>query len=169
MTSAATDRDKLPGRPVSPFEQRQSVSTVKEKPLIGWREWVVFPDFGNIRVKAKIDTGAQTSAIHAWNAEIGQRDGIDFVSFELHPLQRNNDKIVKCHAPLSDRRSVRNSGGQSTNRLFVKTHILLGEKKWPIELSLTRRDDMGFRMLLGRAAISGRYFVDPEKSFLLDK
>lgn len=138
-----------------------------EMSVIGWREWVVFPDFDNVRIKAKIDTGAQTSAIHAWNTEIFHRDGIDLVSFQLHPIQHDNDTVVTCVAPLSDRRSVKNSGGQSTNRLFVKTYVLLGDRKWPIELSLTRRDDMGFRMLLGRAAVSGHYLVDAGRSFLL--
>ncbi len=138
-----------------------------EKPLIGWREWVVFPDFENIRVKAKVDTGAQTSAIHAWNTKIIRKRGIDMVSFDLHPNQRDNRNSINCLAPLSDHRHVKNSGGHSQERIFVNTRILLGGTIWPIEISLTNRDEMSYRMLLGRAAIRGRYFVDAGRSFLL--
>lgn len=167
MMNANTDSDHTHVDPVAKKSSKNAIKCTSEKSVIGWREWVVFPDFDNIRIKAKIDTGAQTSAIHAWNTKIVHRDGIDLVSFDLHPIQHDNHTVATCLAPMSDRRSVKNSGGQSTNRLFIKTHVLLGGKIFPIELSLTRRDDMGFRMLLGRAAVSGHYLVDPGKSFLL--
>ncbi|MGE0626446.1 MAG: ATP-dependent zinc protease [Hyphomicrobiaceae bacterium] len=139
------------------------------KPAIGWREWVTFPKFDETRIKAKIDTGARTSAIHAWNIEIITRRRQPFVSFLLHPHQRNNEVSVACVAPLVGERTVRNSGGQAETRLFIRTTISIGGQSWPIELSLTRRDEMGFRMLLGRTALCGRYVVDPSRSFMLGK
>ncbi len=138
-----------------------------EKDIVGWREWVAFPDFGNIRVKAKVDTGAQTSAIHVWNPEIVVRHGKKMVSFDIHPLQRDDETIASCLAELCDQRSVKNSGGQEEERLFVRTRVQLGDKIHPIEISLTNRDEMNYRMLLGRALLRGRYLVDSEASFLL--
>jgi hypothetical protein len=140
-----------------------------EKSKLGWREWVSFPDFGGVRVKAKVDTGARTSALHAWNIKIIQKNGQNLVSFELHPEQRNDANAVQCVAPLIAHRSVKSSSGETEERLFVSTTIELAGRAWPIELSLTRRDEMGFRMLLGRHALRGRYLVDPGRSFLLGK
>jgi len=140
-----------------------------EKPILGWREWVTFPDFGGVRVKAKVDTGARTSAIHAWNVNVIIKNGQSLVNFELHPVQGNEDTVVQCVAPLIARRSVKSSSGETEERLFVSASICLAGQTWPIELSLTRRDEMGFRMLLGRHALCGRYLVNPGRSFLLGK
>jgi hypothetical protein len=130
---------------------------------------VSFPDFDGIRVKAKVDTGARTSAIHAWNIKVIQKNGHSLVSFELRPEQTNEGTVVQCIAPLIARRSVKSSSGQAEERLFVSASICLAGRRWPIELYLTRRDEMGFRMLLGRNALRGRYLVDPGRSFLLGR
>lgn len=134
--------------------------------LIGWREWIVFPDFENARIKAKIDTGARTSAIHADNVEAVERDGQAYVSFIIHPNQKDNENTVMCVAPLVERRAITDSGGKTEERYVVSALVRLGDRSWPIELSLTDRDSMGFRMLLGRTALKKRFWVQPDKSFL---
>lgn len=134
--------------------------------LIGWREWVTFPTLGDFQVKAKVDTGARTSAIHATNIEAVQRDGQDFVKFCLFPEQDNHTTFVECEAPLAERRVITDSGGHEEERFIVTTDIKLGVHVWKIELSLTQRDDMGFRMLLGRTAVRRRFLVDPGRSYL---
>lgn len=130
---------------------------------------MTFPDFGGVRVKAKVDTGARTSALHASKIQTFEENGQSFVRFELHPDQRNVSRTEQCVAPLVAHRSVKSSSGQSEDRYFISTAISIGEQTWTIELSLTRRDQMGFRMLLGRHALRGRYLVDPGRSFLLGR
>ncbi len=137
-----------------------------ERPVIGWREWVKFPELGVDRIKAKIDTGARTSSLHAFGLERFQRDGREMVRFEAHPLQRDTSVRIPVEAELVDRRSVRSSTGTETVRPVIETGVSLLGQRWPIELSLIRRDLMGFRMLLGRQAIRGRFVVDPGRSFL---
>lgn len=137
--------------------------------IVGWREWVGLPDLGIDGIKAKIDTGARTSAIHAWNIVREERGDGPWVRFDLHPLQRNNRIVVACAAPLCDERTVRNSGGHAERRYVVRTRLRLGGETWPIELSLTNRDQMGFRLLLGRTALEGRFRIDPGRSFLLSQ
>ena len=122
-----------------------------------------------MEIKAKIDTGARTSAIHAWNIQPVQRDDGLHVTFQLHPVQRNNRTILDCTARVVDQRAIRNSGGQSENRYIISTKIQIGEHHMPIELSLTRRDEMGFRMLLGRIDMKDRFVINPAKSFLMGK
>lgn len=134
--------------------------------LIGWREWIVFPDFGNARVKAKIDTGARTSAIHAEDVQLLERSNGTFVSFVIQPNQNDTEDAVQCIAPLIDQRTITDSGGNSEDRFIVSAQVSLGGQTWPIELSLTDRDAMGFRMLLGRSALKKRFRVQPDKSFL---
>jgi len=134
--------------------------------LIGWREWVVFPDFEGALVKAKIDTGARTSAIHAVNVEAIERDGQTYISFIIHPNQKDTENTVECIAPLVERREITDSGGHVEQRFIVSANVQLGGQTWPIELSLTDRDAMGFRMLLGRTAMQNRFLVQPDKSFL---
>jgi len=136
-------------------------------PHIGWREWVSLPDLQIDAVKAKIDTGARTSAIHAWNIAPFEKNGELWVRFELHPLQRNNKLSVLCEAPVKIEKTVRSSNGAEQARYFIETNIGLGELSWPIELSLANRDQMGFRMLLGRTALRRRLIVDPARSYLL--
>lgn len=137
--------------------------------IIGWREWVGLPEFGVAAIKAKIDTGARTSALHAWNiVEHEDGDG-PWVSFELHPLQRNNTVVVPCSAPVVDRREIRSSSGHAERRIVIRTRLQLGGDSWPADISLTNRDAMGFRMLLGRAALRHRVRIDPGRSFLIPR
>ncbi|MGI9405374.1 MAG: ATP-dependent zinc protease family protein [Hyphomicrobiaceae bacterium] len=141
----------------------------KALPLIGWREWLVLPDLGNVTVKAKIDTGAKTSAIHAWRITEEEVRNKLFVTFDLHPVQRSMRNAVTCRAPVVDRRVVRNSGGQQQARYVIETAVHVGDHVFDIELTLTQRDEMGFRMLLGRDAVKSRFLVNPARSFLLGK
>lgn len=133
---------------------------------IGWREWVRLADLGVAAIKAKIDTGARTSALHAFAIEPFRRTGRLWVRFEVHPLQRSGTVKIRCEAPAIDERAVRNSGGQVERRYIIETSIVLGNRSWPIELALANRDQMGFRMLLGRTALEGRALIEPGRSFL---
>ncbi len=145
---------------MTPPERKQ------EPTVIGWREWVRLPDLApDDAIKAKIDTGARTSAIHAWDIEHVERAGETWVRFSLHPRQRDDDHVVTAEARLVEEREVRSSNGDVENRCVVSTTLVLGEEQWPIELTLTKRDQMGFRMLLGRTAMAGRLRVDPGVSY----
>lgn len=135
--------------------------------VIGWREWVSLPDLGIVNVKAKIDTGARSSAIHAFDIHTFCKEGKDMVRFSVHPYQRDSIRTVTAQAELLDQRHVRNSGGHAELRLVILTAVELQGNRWPIELTLTNRDVMGFRMLLGRQAVRQRFLVDPGNSYLL--
>ena len=134
--------------------------------VLGWREWISFPEWGIEAMKAKIDTGARTSAIHAADIETFERDGADWVSFTAHPWQRNDDDARRVEALVIDERDVTSSSGTTSRRIVVRVTIDLAGEPHEVELTLTRRDDMGFRMLLGREAMRGRYLVDPSRSYL---
>ena len=138
----------------------------QSKTIIGWREWLALPDLGIRAIKAKIDTGARTSALHTFGLEPFEENGIPKVKFRIHPLQLRTDIKVNCVADVIERRRVTSSDGQSEMRYVIMTAVLLGDLTWPVEITLTNRDSMRFRMLLGRAAISGRVIVDPAKSYL---
>jgi len=137
------------------------------KPIIGWREWVTLPELGVNRIKAKIDTGARTSAIHAFDIEVSKKGGQEWVRFAIHPFQKNDTEIQTCTCPVRDIRVITNSGGTREQRVVIETLLTIGDLSWPIEMTLTNRDEMGFRMLLGRTAMKGRFLVDPGKSFCL--
>ena len=138
----------------------------QKKIIIGWREWLALPELGIQAIKAKVDTGARTSALHTFGLEPFEKGGILKVKFGIHPLQRRKDIEINCVADVVDRRRVTSSAGQSEMRYVIRTLVALGEIRWPIELTLTNRKSMRFRMLLGRAAISGLLLVDPAKSYL---
>jgi len=140
----------------------------KLKP-IGWREWVGLPELGLSDVKAKIDTGARTSALHAFSLHPFQENGKDRITFDIHPVQNNTDIVVSCTADIIDKRWVTDSGGHREERFVISTPMVLGDKTWPIEITLTERDTMLFRMLLGRSAIRKRFVVNPARSFIKKK
>ena len=136
---------------------------------LGWREWAALPDLGLPAIKVKVDTGARTSALHAFYTEKYRLDSVDMVKFLIHPIQRNYDFQVECHAPLIDFREVSDSGGHREMRYVIKTCIVIGNSNWPIEITLTNRDNMRFRMLLGRRAMEARAVVEPGASYLNGK
>ena len=136
------------------------------KPMIGWCEWVAMSQLGIDKIKAKVDTGARTSALHAWGLEPFERDGVAWVRFKVHPLQRNNRQVIACEAAVIDRRAVRNTGGKAEMRYVIETGVTLGNISWTIEVTLTNRDKMGFRLLLGRSAVKNRFLIDAGRSYL---
>lgn len=136
---------------------------------LGWREWVSLPDLGLGQVKAKVDTGARTSSLHAFEVRDFEDSGVHKVEFKMHPNQRDTDTVVVCVANVVDQRRVRDSGGHGEMRWVIESQIRIGPHEWTVELNLTSRDDMLFRMLLGRSAMKGRAIVDPSRSFLLGK
>lgn len=135
----------------------------------GWREWVGLPDLGISRIKAKVDTGARTSAIHAFEVRPYSENGRDRVEFRVHPVQKDNDTVITCSAEIVDRRKVTDSGGHTEERFVIRTELHIGAYHWPIEATLTARDDMLFRMLIGRTAMKGRAVVNPGRSYVIGK
>ncbi|MBI2977846.1 MAG: ATP-dependent zinc protease [Rhodospirillales bacterium] len=141
----------------------------KRKRAAGWREWVSLPSIGVGSIKAKLDTGARTSALHAFNIETYWSNGELWARFFVHPYQENDAKEIACDARIEDIRIVSNPGGRRQRRLVIRTDIRLGDETWLIDLSLTDRDEMGFRLLIGRTAMHGNLIVDPDHSYLLGK
>jgi len=145
-------------------------STKKPKTAIGWAEWCALPDLELPAIKAKIDTGAKTSALHAYDIRRFSKDGADYVRFKIHPVQGNNKIEVECEAPLVERRPVTSSNGEREKRYVIKTRLHLDGRHMDIELTLTSRHKMEFRMLLGREALrKGRFLINPGKTYLLGK
>ena len=134
-------------------------------PVIGWREWVGLPDLGIERIKAKVDTGARSSSLHAFDVEIFRKNGVDWVRFKVQPVQRKNSTVVELESKVLDSRSVRSSSGKADMRPVIVTNVTLLGVTWPVELTLANRDQMGFRMLLGRQAFRRRFLVDAGKSY----
>jgi len=135
----------------------------------GWREWVSLPELGIARIKAKVDTGARTSALHAFEVRPYTENGCERVEFRMHPVQKDNDTVITCTADVLDKRKVTDSGGHSEERFVIRTELQVGTHHWPIEATLTARDDMLFRMLLGRTALKGHAQVNPARSYVVGK
>ncbi len=134
--------------------------------LTGWREWVSLPDLGVEWLKAKIDTGARTSSLHAFDIREFDREGVGWVRFKVKPWQDSQEDAVVVECPVHDRRMVRSSSGHAQVRLVVKLRVRLVEREVLAEVTLSNRDQMGFRMLIGREALRRGYIVDPARSFL---
>ncbi|MCH9790988.1 MAG: ATP-dependent zinc protease [Gimesia sp.] len=134
-------------------------------PVIGWREWVSLPSLGIKSIKVKVDTGARSSSLHAYDLQEFERDGVNWIRFKVHPVQRKTNEIVQTEAKILEFRSIRSSSGKSTRRPVIITNIELLGVVWPVELTLANRDEMGFRMLLGREAFRQRFLVDAGKSY----
>lgn len=134
-------------------------------PVIGWREWVGLPDFGIKKIKAKVDSGARSSSLHAFDIELFTKGGEEWVRFKVHPVQKRSNSVVELEAKLLDSRPVRSSSGKAAVRPVIETNITLLGQTWPVELTLANRDQMGFRMLLGRQAFRNRFLLDAGKSY----
>lgn len=147
-------------------QKQTSKHTTGKLLIIGWREIVALPNLGISEIKAKIDTGARSSALHAFHIQKFQHDNQEMIRFQIHPYQRDSKQTVTTEAKLLEYREIRNSGGEAQLRPVILTNVELGGKQWEIELTLTNRDVMGFRMLLGRQAVRNRFLVDPGKSFI---
>ncbi|CAM2986772.1 30S ribosomal protein S6--L-glutamate ligase [Flavobacterium frigoris] len=139
----------------------------QEKVILGSEEWCSFPELGIPTIKARVDSGAKTSALHAINIAPFIKNETNWVRFDINPIQNNLKTVIHCEAPLIDKRIVKSSSGFREQRYVIQTNLKIGESIWPIEMTLTNRDSMGFRMLLGREAMSGRVLVDPEQQYLL--
>lgn len=133
---------------------------------VGWREWVSLPQLGIPAIKAKIDTGARTSALHTFAIDVFHDRGVKRVRFGIHPIRRKPEIELFCEADVTDVRTISDSGGHREERHIITTDLKVGDQVWPVEISLTNRETMIFRMLLGRTGISGRLVVDPEESYV---
>ena len=139
----------------------------QSKVIIGSEEWCSFPEINIPIIKARVDSGAKTSALHAVNIAPFVRDNENWVKFDINPIQNNTKAVKHCEAKLIDKRVVKSSSGYREQRHVIQTQLTIGDDTWTIEMTLTNRDSMGFRMLLGREAMSGRVLVDPEQKYLL--
>lgn len=137
------------------------------KVILGSEEWCAFPELGIPTIKARVDSGAKTSALHAINIAPFIKNDTNWVKFDINPIQNNLKTVIHCEARLVDKRIVKSSSGFREQRYVIQSILEIGDSKWPIEMTLTNRDSMGFRMLLGREAMSGRVLVDPEQKYLL--
>ena len=146
---------------------KNSKLTSSESVTVGWREWLLLPDLKLPWIKAKVDTGAKTSSLHAFCVEEFKKNEKDWVRFGIHPHQDDIETEIYCEAELIDKRLVSDSGGHTEERYVIKTDVVMASQRWPIEITLTNRDTMRFRFLLGRTAMRKKLIVNPAASFLL--
>ena len=147
----------------------EPVKIKRKLPVIGWREWISLPDLGIDQIKAKIDTGARTSALHAFALYPFTEENKQKIRFEIHPLQHDIKKTISCVAEVIEKRWVTDSGGHKEERYVIETPMILAGQTWLIEITLTERENMLFRMLLGRGALRKRFMINPGRSFLSKK
>lgn len=155
--------------PMSLDSEIKPIKPIVKLPVIGWREWVDLPQLGLEKVKAKVDTGARTSALHAFALHPYEKDGKQKIRFDIHPEQHNNTLVITCEADIVDKRPVTDSGGHTEERYVIETPITIAGQTWSIEITLTERENMLFRMLLGRRALRKRFIVNPARSFVTTK
>ena len=136
------------------------------KAMLGWSEWVSLPDLNINQIKAKIDTGARSSALHAYTIEPYRKGGQRWIMFAIHPIQKVSDISIECHSPIKDRRIVTDSGGHKQRRYVIETQLILGQKLINAEMTLTNRDTMLFRMLIGRNTLKNHFNINPCASYL---
>jgi len=151
---------------MQPEKNIKLIKPIRKYPIIGWREWVSLPALGIIKIKAKVDTGARTSALHAFALQPFTENGQHKIRFDIHPFQHNTQKVINCVANVVDKRLVTDSGGHEEERYVVQTPITIAGQTWSIEITLTERENMLFRMLLGRSALRKRFIVNPARSFV---
>jgi len=137
--------------------------------IIGWKEWVSLPDLNIPAIKAKVDTGARTSALHASRITTLEEASEPWVQFVVQPLRKHPEIEIQCASKLLDRRDIKDSGGHVETRYVIETAVTLGDRTWPVALSLTDRGDMLFRMLLGRTAFEGAAIIHPGRKYLTGK
>lgn len=147
------------------FSMTKKIKKARTKLIIGWREWCGLPELGLPGIVAKIDTGAKTSSLHAFKIRHFEKDGESWVRFIVHPAQRRRQPEITCEAKVIDERTITSSNGASEQRIVISTTMILGQQKFETELTLSNRDEMGFRMLVGRQSLSRRFMVDPSLSF----
>ncbi|MFO1435856.1 MAG: RimK/LysX family protein [Gammaproteobacteria bacterium] len=153
-----------PAHPLAPNERDRHALL-----QVGWREWVALPEFNIRAIKAKIDTGARTSALHAFSVERFFERGRPRVRFQVHPWRMRTDIVVSCETDIIDERVVTDSGGHSEKRVVIATDIIIADRRETIEITIADRDTMRYRMLLGRTAIRNRMTVDPSYSYRLGR
>ena len=141
------------------------IRNIKDLPVIGWREWLKLPDLGVKSIKVKVDTGARSSALHVFDMEAFERDDEEWVKFSIHTSQRSGKSVVESEAKVLEYRSIKSSSGKASMRPVIITNVTLLDETFPVELTLANRDEMGFRMLLGRQAMRRRFLVDPSGSY----
>ncbi len=137
--------------------------------MLGWREWIALPDLGISLTECKVDTGARTSALHAYYVEPFDKNGKQYIRFGMHPRRGDTKTEIHCEAEVLESRTVSDSGGHKEDRFVIKTDIIIGKFRWPIEITLTNRDTMRFRMLLGRTAMIDNFIIDPGSARLAGK
>jgi hypothetical protein len=142
---------------------------VEDKLVLGWREWVSLPALGIARIKAKLDSGARTSTLHALRSQPYIERGAPRVRLHIEPTRRSGGAVVVVDCAVVDERTVSDSSGHRERRLVIESPLCIAGQQWPIEITITNRDAMMFRMLLGRTAMHGRIVVDPERSYVLEK